>query len=161
MIGQIAKCVAFVVLGYFAGLAAGAAAFPGIIAIISSFNPASQLWQVMGFAPVAILVAPIILFYIMWIVMVLTLIPAAILNGLTEIFGLRPLWLHLLIAVLLAACAGLLLAPDWFSAMNLDRWLITFAILLSALVAGIVYWAIAGRMAGFRHKEVSVPAMPS
>ena len=58
MIGQIAKRVAFVVLGYFAGLAAGAAAFPGIIAIISSFNPASQLWQVMGFAPVAILVEP-------------------------------------------------------------------------------------------------------
>lgn len=161
MIGHIVRRIAFVVLGYFAGLAAGAAAFPGILAIISSLNPDSQLWQMMGFAPWALLVAPIILFYIMWIVMVLTFIPAAILNALTEIFGLRQLWLHLLIAALLAAGAGLLIAPDWFSDMILDRWLITLAILLSALVGGIVYWAIAGQFAGMRREVLSAPAAPS
>jgi len=54
MIGRIAKRIAFVVLGYFAGLAAGAASFPGILAIISSFNPHSQLCQMMGFAPLRV-----------------------------------------------------------------------------------------------------------
>lgn len=105
-----------------------------------------------GFAPYALIMMPIIFFYIMWIVMVLTFIPAAILNGLTEIFGLRWLWLHLLIATLLAAGAGLLLVPVWFSEMSLDRWLVTVAILLSAWVAGVVYWAIAGRLTGFRRE---------
>ena len=161
MISHIAKRVAFMVLGYFAGLAAGAASFPGILAIISMLNPASQLWQMMGFAPFALIVAPIILFYIMWIVMVLTFIPAAILNALTEIFGLHQMWLHLLIALLLAAGAGLLLMPDWFSAMDFDRWLITLAILPSAVIAGFVYWAIAGQSAGMRREAVSAPAAPS
>lgn len=150
MIAHIAKRFAFVVLGYLVALLAGSAAFPGVLALISSFNPDSQLWQMMGFAPLALLVAPIILFYVMWIVMVLTVIPAAVLNGLTEIFALRALWQHLVIAALLAVFAGLLLAPDWFFDMNTDRWLVTLAILLSALIAGVVYWAIAGQRAGFR-----------
>lgn len=40
--------------------------------------------------------------------------------------------------------------------MNRNRWLITLAILLSALIAGVVYWAIAGQSAGFRQmpKEI-------
>jgi hypothetical protein len=161
MIGHIAKRLAFVVLGYFAGLVVGAISFPGILAIISAFNPASQLWQVMGFAPVALLAVPIILLYVMWIVMMLTVIPAAILNGLAEIFGLRPMWLHLFIALLLAGGAGLQIAPDWFTAMNLNRWLITLAILLSALIAGFVYWGIAGQFAGIRREMVSAPAAPN
>lgn len=153
MIAHIAKRIAFVVLGYVVALAAGATVFPIILALISAFYPDSELWQTMGFAPLALLVAPIILFYSMWIVMILTAIPAAILNGLTEIFGLRALWLHLLIAALLAVGASLLLMPDWFLDMNFNRWLITFAILLSALLAGLVYWAIAGQRAGFRQAE--------
>lgn len=156
MIAHIAKRVAFVVLGYVVALAAGAAAFPGLLAIISSVYPDSQLWQMLGLAPLALLVAPIILFYVMWIVMVLTVIPAAILNVLTEIFTLRALWLHLLIAAALAVLAGLLLAPDWFFDMNRDRWLVTGAILLSALIAGVVYWAIAGQRAGFRAVAMAI-----
>lgn len=161
MIAHIAKRIAFVVLGYFAGLAAGAAVFPGILLFIAYFKPDSQLWQVLGLGPIAVIVAPVILLYIMSIVMVLTFIPAAVLKLVTEIFALRWLWLHLLISLLLAALAGLMIMPDWFSAMTPDRWLITLAIALSALVAGVVYWAIAGRLAGFRRAEISAPPVPS
>jgi hypothetical protein len=45
--------------------------------------------------------------------------------------------------------------------MDLNRWLITLAILLSALVAGIVYWAIAGQFAGMRREVLSAPAVPN
>lgn len=41
MIGHIAKRITFMVLGYLAGLAAGSAAFPGILILISTFNPDS------------------------------------------------------------------------------------------------------------------------
>jgi hypothetical protein len=157
MIAHIAKRIAFVVLGYFAALATGAGAFPSILLIMSSFYPQSEIWQLAGLAPVALFIAPILLFYSMSIVLVLTFIPAAILKLITEIFSLRQLWVHLLISLLLAAATGLLLVPDWFSAMTLGRWLLTLAIALSALVAGLVYWAIAGRMAGFRREAALAP----
>jgi hypothetical protein len=161
VIAYIAKRIFFIVLGYFAGLAAGAAALPGFLLLISTFYPESQLWQFLGLGPIAVIVAPVVLFTIMWIVMVLTFIPAAVLNAITEIFGWRQLWLHLLIALSLAAIAGLMLVPDWFSHMTSNSWLITLAIALSALVGGIVFWAIAGRLAGFRHGEVSAQPQPS
>ena len=161
MIAHIAKRIAFVILGYFAALAAGAAVFPGILLFIAYFKPDSELWQLLGLGPIAVIVAPVILVYIMSIVLVLTFIPAAILKLITEIFSLRWLWLHLLISLLLAAIAGLMIMPDWFSAMNADRWLITFSIALSALVGGVVYWAIAGQRAGFRRAAITVPATPS
>lgn len=59
--------------------------------------------------------APIILFYVMWIVMVLTIMPAVILNGLTEIFTLRSFWLHPLIAAALAALPACCWRPTGFS----------------------------------------------
>lgn len=161
MIAHIAKRIAFVVLGYFAALTSGAAVFPGILLFISYFKPDSQLWQLLGLGPIAVVIAPIILFYIMWIVMVLTFIPAAILKLITEIFALRWLWLHMLISVLLAGIAGLMIMPDWFSAMTPDRWLITLSIALSSLVAGLVYWAIAGQRAGFRRETVMASVQPS
>ncbi|MGE0237516.1 MAG: hypothetical protein AB7F09_18470 [Parvibaculaceae bacterium] len=157
MIAHIAKRIAFIVLGYFAALVAGAAIFPGLLLIISEFAPASELWQLVGMGPIALVLMPVILVYIMSIVMILTFIPAAVFKLITEIFALRRLWLHLLISLSLAAGAGLMMVPGWFSAMNTDRWLITLAIGLSALVGGVVYWAIAGRMAGFRPETV-IPA---
>ncbi|HTN98154.1 MAG TPA: hypothetical protein VL101_14370 [Nordella sp.] len=42
MIAHVAKRIAFVVLGYVVALAAGAAVFPGLLAIISSFFPTAS-----------------------------------------------------------------------------------------------------------------------
>jgi len=161
MIAHIAKRIAFVVIGYLVGLVASAAAFPGILFPISLLKPASQLWQYLGLGPIAVVVAPVILVYIMSIVLVLTFIPAAVLKLITEVFALRQLWLHILIALVLSAVAGLMLVPDWFSAMDGDRWLLTFAVALSALVGGVVYWAIAGQRAGFRRATITASAQPS
>jgi hypothetical protein len=155
------KRIVFVVLGYLAGLAAGAAALPVMLLVISIFNPSSELWQWLGLGPIAIAVAPVIFFFVMWMVMVLTVIPAAVLIFITEIFGLRQIWLHVLVSLLLAAVAGLSLVPDWFFGMSLNRWLITLAVAISALVAGLVYWAIAGRRAGFRSTGLTAPPVPS
>ena len=41
MIAAIATRLAFVVLGYFAGIASGSAAFPCVLAVISAFVPSS------------------------------------------------------------------------------------------------------------------------
>src|SRR5690349_1313689 len=69
MIAHIAKRIAFVVIGYLVGLVASAAAFPGILFLISLLKPASQFWQYLGLGPIAVVVAPVILVYIMSIVL--------------------------------------------------------------------------------------------
>lgn len=150
MFAAIASRIAFVVLGYFAGIATGSAAFPCVLAIISVFVPDSALWDWLGLGPVAMIAAPILFFFVMWITVVMTFIPAAIANLLTEAFAIRNVYVHILIAIGLAVSAGLVLDPHWFAMMGTDRMLITFAAFCGAVVGGLVYWAIAGRNAGFR-----------
>ena len=150
MIAAIATRLGFVVLGYFAGIATGSAAFPCVLAVISAFVPQSSLWDWLGLGPVAMIAAPVLFFFLMWITVIMTFIPAAIANILTEAFAVRNVYVHILIAIALAVSAGLILDPTWFSMMGTDRMLITFAAFCGAVVGGLVYWAIAGRNAGFR-----------
>jgi uncharacterized membrane protein YhdT len=154
MLATIASRIAFVVLGYFAGIATGSAAFPCVLAIISAFVPDSALWDWLGLGPIAMVAAPVLFFVVMWITVVMTFIPAAIANLLTEAFAIRNVYVHILIAIGLAVSAGLILDPTWFAMMGTDRMLITAAAFCGAVVGGIVYWAIAGRNAGFRSSPV-------
>ncbi|MFO0993159.1 MAG: hypothetical protein U1E67_14640 [Hyphomicrobiales bacterium] len=154
MLATIASRIAFVVLGYFAGIASGSAAFPCVLAIISAFVPDSALWDWLGLGPVAMVAAPILFLFVMWITVVMTFIPAAIANLLTEAFAIRNVYVHILIAIGLAVSAGLIIDPTWFAMMGTDRMLITFAAFCGAVVGGLVYWAIAGRNAGFRSPPV-------
>jgi len=150
LLQAIAIRLAFVVLGYFAGIAAGSAAFPCALTLISLFVPDSALWDWLGLGPIAVIAAPMLFFVVLWMTVIMTFIPAAIANLLTEIFAVRILGAHLAIAVALAASAAIILDPTWFDVMGTDRMLITLAAFLGALVGGLVYWAIAGRNAGFR-----------
>lgn len=149
MIAAIATRIAFVVLGYFAGIATGSAAFPCVLAIISAFVPDSALWDWLGLGPIAMVAAPVLFFVVMWITVVMTFIPAAIANFLTEAFAIRNVYVHILIAIGLAVSAALIIDPTWFAMMGTDRMLITIAAFCGAVVGGLVYWAIAGRNAGF------------
>jgi len=155
MLTAIAGRIGMVVLGYFAALAAGSAAFPGLLALISLLRPDSKLWEWLGLGPVAFLVAPMVFVFVLTMNFALTYVPAAIAHLVTEYFSLRALWLHIAIAAALSLGAGLRLLPDWFAGMNVDRWLITLAALLAAAVAGLVYWAIAGRNAGLPAKPAA------
>jgi len=155
MLAAIAGRIAMVVLGYFAALAAGSAAFPGMLTLIGLLLPDSKLWDWLGLGPVAILVAPMVFVFVLTMNFTLTFLPAAIAHLVTEYFSLRALWLHVAIAAALSLGAGLRLLPDWFSDMDADRWLITLAAFLAAAVAGLVYWAIAGRNAGLPAKPAA------
>lgn len=155
MFGAVATRIGYVILGYFAGIATGSAAFPCVLALISRFVPGSQLWQWLGLGPVAMIAAPIFFFVIMWITVIMTFIQAIIANALTEVFAVRALWAHLLIGLGLSVSASLILDPQWFAEMSLDKWLVTAAALCGALLGGLVYWAIAGRNAGLRHPNAA------
>ena len=150
MIAAIAARLGFVVLGYFAGIASGSAAFPCVLAVISAFVPESSLWDWLGLGPIAMIAAPILFFFLMWITVIMTFIPAAIANILTEAFAVRNVYVHIAIAIGLAVSTGLILDPTWFAMMGTDRMLITFAAFCGAVVGGLVYWAITGRNAGFQ-----------
>jgi len=150
MIAAIAARIAFVVLGYFAGIATGSAAFPCVLAIISAFVPDSALWDWLGLGLIAMVAAPVLFFVVLWITVVMTFIPAAIANLLTEVFAIRNVYVHIAIAIGLAVSAALIIDPSWFAVMGTDRMLITAAAFCGAVVGGLFYWAIAGRNAGLR-----------
>ena len=150
MIAAIATRIAFVVLGYLAGIATGSAAFPCVLAIISAFVPDSALWDWLGLGLIVIVAAFVLFFVVMWITVVMTFIPAAIANLVTEAFAIRNVYVHILIAIGLAVSAALIIDHKWFSMMGTDRMLITAAAFCGAVVGGLVYWAIAGRNAGLR-----------
>ena len=150
MIAHIAARIGFAVLGYFAGILTGSAAFPCALALIGLMFPGNQLWEWLGLGPVMMVAVPIFFFVLMWITVIFTFVQAIIAHALTEFFALRRLWVHLGLAVAIALSAGLILYPQWFADMSLDRWLFSVAALIGALTGGLVYWAIAGRNAGLR-----------
>ena len=143
----------FVVLGYFAGTAAGTLTFPLMLTAISWFEPASKVWDWLGLGPVAMIVAPIIAVVFFYTLVVVTFAQAIIAHVLTEYFAVRSIWIHLAISAAVGLSGGVFLLPDWYSEMSLNKWLVTLAAFTAALVGGAVYWAIAGRKAGLRAIE--------
>ncbi len=146
----ILKRVLFVVLGYFAGTAAGTLTFPLTLTAFSLFEPSSRVWDWLGLGPVAIMVAPIIAVMFFLTLVVVTFAQAIVAHVLTEFFAVRSIWVHLAIAVAIGLSAVAFLLPGWYSEMSLNQWLVTLAALVAALAGGAVYWAIAGRNAGLR-----------
>ncbi|MBI2720056.1 MAG: translation initiation factor IF-3 [Rhizobiales bacterium] len=79
------------------------------------------------------------------IAVVMVALPAALCIVLAEFFGWRTLWLHLLLGGLLGA--GMARLIDHGTGFGLRT---TIALAVAGAVAGLVYWAIAGRKAGLR-----------
>ena len=153
MITHIAHRIAFVILGYLAAVAVGAAAFPLAIVIIGQLFPESEVWAWLGFGSVVLLVAPVVFLFVFWFVAVSTVWQAVAVSAATEFFGLRQLRLHLVAPITIMLSAVFLFDATWFADMSFNRWLITLAASLASALSGLVYWAIAGRNAGLRPKS--------
>ena len=151
MITHIAHRVAFVILGYLAAVAVGSVAFPLALLIVGKLLPESEVWAWLGFGSLVLLLAPVVLLFVFWFVVVSTVWQAIVVHAASEYFGLRQLWLHLAAPIAIMLSAVFLFDATWFAEMSLDRWLITLAAALASALAGLVYWAIAGRNAGLQH----------
>lgn len=142
--------VLMMLAGYFVAVLVGLIAVVAIYATLSSLPNAPEYFGFMGVTPIVALVVPPLGMFVYFLTIVLTGLQTLIFALIAEFFVLRNFWLHMLFGAA-AAVGGFALA--WPSApedMTPGRWADIGIVAAAGLVAGLVYWLIAGREAGFR-----------
>ncbi|WP_258052354.1 hypothetical protein [Mesorhizobium sp. INR15] len=100
--------------------------------------------------PVALFFVAALVPFIFLLAIALTGAQALIFALIAEFFSLRKVWLHMLFGAAASAAGFALIWPTTVSDVNIYRWADYGVIAGAGLVAGLVYWLIAGRDAGFR-----------
>ncbi|AZO14783.1 hypothetical protein EJ069_08610 [Mesorhizobium sp. M2A.F.Ca.ET.043.05.1.1] len=147
MIGHVLKRILMVFVGYLVAVLAGLIAVVVIYAIVSSLPNAPGYFRLMEFTPVAVLVVPPLGMFVYFLTIILTGMQTLVFALIAEFFSLRSFWLHMVFGAAAAAAGFTLIWPD---ADDPERWADMGIIAGAGLVAGLIYWLIAGRDAGFR-----------
>jgi hypothetical protein len=148
MIGYVLKRILMVLVGYLVAVLVGLIAVVLIYAILSSLPNAPTYFGLMEFTPIAVLVVPPLGMFIYFLTIILTGAQTLVFALIAEFFSLRSFWLHMLFGAAAAASGFMLIWPD--AADDPERWADMGIIAGAGLVAGLIYWLIAGRDAGFR-----------
>lgn len=148
MIAHIAKRIGLIALGYVAAMMVSVV----VVWRVSLFTgPTSYYWTDQG-----MLVGPEYTAFMLSItdMLILPLLPTLIFILAAEFSRWRRLWIYLVGWTLVIVSVTFLVSLSYSPAT-------TIAASLSALLGGFIYWAIAGRSAGFRREEVSAQSVPS
>ncbi|RUW53150.1 hypothetical protein EOA32_10410 [Mesorhizobium sp. M1A.F.Ca.ET.072.01.1.1] len=148
MVGYVLKRILMVLAGYLVAVLVGLVALVPIYAALSSLPNAPSYFELMQFTPVAVLVVPPLGMFVYFLTIVATGMPTLIFALIAEVFSLRSFWLHMLSGGVVATAGFMLLSRD--APHDPERWADLGIIVAAGLVAGFVYWLIAGRDAGFR-----------
>lgn len=148
MVGYVLKRILMVLAGYLVAVLVGLIALVAIYAVLSSLPNAPGYFELMQFTPVAVLVVPPLGVFVYLLTVMVTGMQTLVFALIAEFFSLRSFWLHMLFGGAAAAASFMLLWPD--APDDPERWADMGIIAGAGLVAGLVYWLIAGRDAGFR-----------
>jgi hypothetical protein len=143
MIAHIAKRIAVVSMGYLAALAASTALLWSLAFIAAQLWP--QLW--VKKSPSGLPPEIEVLIVILVVSIAFSVLPAAVFVVATEVFAWRHLRVHLLGAFLIASLI-VLMTLGWPAYVSTFDWVVAGIAIVSALLAGFVYWFISGRHAG-------------
>ncbi|AZO08075.1 MULTISPECIES: hypothetical protein [unclassified Mesorhizobium] len=152
MVGYVLKRILMALAGYLVAVLAGLIAIVAIYAVLSALPNAPAYFDLMGVTPIMVLVVPPLGIFVYFLTIVVTGAQTLVFALIAEFFSLRNFWLHMLFGAAAAAAGFLMLwpgAPD-----EPERWADIGIIAAAGLVAGLVYWLIAGRDAGFRRPPV-------
>lgn len=153
--GHVLKRLFLALFGYFIALLLGLVAIVVIYSVLSFLPGSPAYFKDMSMTPIMLLLLPPL-----WILYILvafgcTVIPALVAILVSESFSLRQVWLHMLFGGLCALIGYVLLAPQT-EGVQQGPALPDLGIVLGAgLVAGFVYWLVAGRDAGFRRSALA------
>ncbi|MEW6632614.1 MAG: hypothetical protein AB1440_17225 [Pseudomonadota bacterium] len=148
MIGYVLKRILMVLAGYLVAVLVGLIAVVAIYLALSSLPNAPGYFELMGITPIAVLTVPPLGMFVYFLTIVVTGMQTLVFALIAEFFLLRGFWLHMLFGAAAAAGGFMLLWPD--APGDPERWADMGIITAAGLVAGLVYWLIAGRNAGFR-----------
>ena len=147
---HILKRILMVLAGYLVAVLVGLIAVAAIYAALSSLPNAPAYFDVMGVTPIAALVVPPLGMFIYFLTIVVTGPQTLVFALIAEFFSLRNALLHMFFAAAAAAGGFFLIWPSTAEDMDPERWADIGIIAAAGLVAGLVYWLIAGRDASFR-----------
>ncbi|TPK56931.1 MULTISPECIES: hypothetical protein [unclassified Mesorhizobium] len=147
---HVLKRILMVLAGYLVAVLVGLIAVVAIYAVLSSLPNAPRYFDLMGVSPIAALVVPPLGMFIYFLTIVLTGVQTLVFALIAECFSLRGFWLHMLFGGAAAVGGFALIWPSALEDMASERWADIGIIAAAGLVAGLVYWLIAGRDAGFR-----------
>ncbi|TIO79179.1 MAG: hypothetical protein E5X74_09230 [Mesorhizobium sp.] len=147
-IGYVLKRILMVLAGYLVAVLVGLIALVVIYAVLSALPNAPAYFDLMGVTPIMALVVPPLGMFAYFLTIVVTGTQTLVFALIAELFSLRSFWLHMLFGAAAAAAGFVLLWPD--APDDPQRWADMSITAGAGLVAGLVYWLIAGRDAGFR-----------
>ncbi|MFD2058013.1 hypothetical protein ACFSQT_34515 [Mesorhizobium calcicola] len=147
---HLLKRILMMLAGYFVAVLVGLIAVAAIYAALSSLPNAPAYFDVMGVSPIAVLVVPPLGMFVYFLTLVVTALQTLIFALIAEFFSLRNVLLHMVFGAAAAAGGFFLIWPSTVEDMDPERWADIGIIAAAGLVAGLVYWLIAGREAGFR-----------
>jgi hypothetical protein len=147
---HILKRILMMLAGYLVAVLVGLVAVAAIYGALSSLPDAPQYFDVMGVTPIAVLVVPPLGMFVYFLTIVMTGLQTLIFALIAEFFSLRNFLLHMFFGAAAAAGGFFLIWPGTTEDMDPERWADIGIIAAAGLFAGLVYWLIAGREAGFR-----------
>jgi len=157
VVAHVAKRLALALLGYFVATIVGLVAIAAIYGLLASLPNAPGYFDWVSISPLVALVVPTIGLLVLLIAYMVTLFQMLAVLLITEIFSLRYFWLHMIFGALVASSGFLMVSPTTATGIDGSDIADLAIIAMSGLVAGLIYWLIAGRDAGFR--RASVPVM--
>jgi hypothetical protein len=148
MVKHVLKRILMMLAGFFVSVLVGLIAVVVIYCALAALPNAPDYFGAMAYTPLMILLWPPVGMLVYFLTIILTGLQTLIFALIAEFFALRNFLVHMLFGAAAAAGGFFLIWPG--AEENAERWADIGIIAAAGLVAGLVYWLIAGRDAGFR-----------
>lgn len=150
MAKHVSKRILMMLAGYLVAVSIGLIAVVAIYAVLSFLPGAPSYFDIMGITPIAALAVPPVAMFIYFLTIVVTGAQTLIFALIAEFFSLRNVLLHMVFGAGASVGGIALIWPRAPEDIDPERWIDIGIIAGAGLIAGLVYWLIAGRDAGFR-----------
>ena len=148
MVKHVLKRILMMLAGFFVSVLIGLIAVVVIYSALAALPNAPDYFGAMGVTPVVVLLWPPLGMFVYFLTIILTGLQTLIFALVAEFFALRNFLVHMLFGAAASAAGFFLIWPG--AEEDVERWADIGIIAGAGLVAGLVYWLIAGRDAGFR-----------
>lgn len=146
---HIFKRLLLIVMAYLAAVVTGLIGVVIVYFTLSSLPGAPAYFSTLSLSPLVILLVPPVGLLVIYIVVILTCLPALAAALVSEFFALRQPWLHGLFGAAIGSAAFVYASPEIVGTIEGTDWADLGIVAAGGLIGGVIYWLIAGRKAGF------------
>lgn len=152
---HLLKRLFIVLAGYCLAVLVGLVAVALIYAVLSSLPGAPAYFDAAALSPVVVIALPGVALFIYLIALVLTAAQALVAALLAEIFALRHVAIHAIFGGLIGVSGFVSGSPTMIDGIGRTDWADIGVIAAASMIAGVVYWLVAGRDAGWRPAQTA------